>query len=306
MQNPRSNISVVVLLAIYNGEQWLHDQIVSIVAQKGVSVHIVASDDVSTDDSLKTLQSFGNECIDMLPTGERFGSASRNFFRLLREVDFTPFDYVAFSDQDDIWQPNKISRALSVMKEFNVDAVSSDVEAFWPDGRRKLIKKSQRLCKWDYLFESAGPGCTYVMAKRLALDIQNVLRQHRSKTDAIALHDWFIYCYARSNSYRWHIDNMPNVLYRQHDSNEFGANAGWSAMKSRWGKINQGWYRNQIVQIAALCGQSDVPPVRHIQRYRWYDRIVLALSACTLRRRWRDRIALAIALIVPAPSNSRM
>jgi rhamnosyltransferase len=298
-------MSVLVLMAVYNGEKWLNDQILSIFAQKDVSIHIVASDDLSTDASLEILRSFGSKSIDILPTAERFGTACRNFFRLLRDVDLTSFDYVSFSDQDDIWLPEKISRALSLLQRLNVDAVSSDVEAFWPNGRRKFIKKSQRLCAWDHLFQSAGPGCTYVMTKRLALDIQNVLRQNRSKTDTIALHDWFVYCYARSNSYKWHIDNVPNVMYRQHDTNEFGVNAGWAAIRSRWRRIKQGWYRDQVVQMAALCGQSDAPPIKRMQRYSWYDRVALMCYVCRLRRGWRDRIALAITFIVPNYTDSR-
>ena len=81
---------------------------------------------------------------------------------MIREVDFLDFDYVSLANQDDIWFSNKLQSAVLLIQFNNYDAVSSDVLAFWEDGREKLVKKSFPQKSYDYLFEVVGPGCTYV------------------------------------------------------------------------------------------------------------------------------------------------
>jgi rhamnosyltransferase len=81
----------------------------------------------------------------LLPTGPASGGAAQNFFRLLREGDFTGCDYIALSDQNEIWLPSKLTRAVARLNEANAQAYSSEALAFWPNGRRKLIGKSHPL-----------------------------------------------------------------------------------------------------------------------------------------------------------------
>ena len=56
------------------------------------------------------------------------------------------------------WFKDKLIRAVSAIEENNCNAYSSNVTAFWPDGKEALIDKAQPLRKWDYFFEAAGPG----------------------------------------------------------------------------------------------------------------------------------------------------
>lgn len=291
--------SIAILLATYNGEQWLAEQLNSILNQERVSVHIFISDDLSTDRTWTILQSYNDERISLLPRDRRFGSAAQNFFRLLRDVDLSDFDYVSLSDQDDIWNLDKLSHSVSTLIKQDVDAISSNVIAFWPDGDKKTICKSQPQQAWDHFFQSAGPGCTYVLCRQLAVEISEFLQSQQAKTIGIALHDWFLYAWSRSNGYRWWIDPQPTMLYRQHCANEFGANHGLRAVSDRWHKLRDGWYRTQVLTIASLCGATETWPVKRMKRYRLIDRIVLILHINQIRRRKHECFALAIAFLMP-------
>jgi len=289
---------IAVLLASCNGIRFIESQMQSIIAQQNVSITLFISDDMSVDGTWEYLQTIKSEQVILLPRKNKFGTPARNFFRLLRDVDFSEFDYVAFCDQDDIWLPDKFLNAIRNIRQRNVDAFSSNVESFWPDGKSCIIHKNQPLCEWDYLFESGGPGCTYVLSKRLALEIQKVLRSHDAFTDNIALHDWFVYCYARSHGYSWWIDCYPSVRYRQHDGNAFGSNSSFRSAYARWKMMRNGWYRDQVLHIANVCGFVNAWPIRRLLRYSWLDRFILAGSVHRFRRRWFDRLALSLMFLV--------
>src|SRR5690606_18556225 len=131
----------------------------SILGQVSVEVTVFVSVDVSTDGTERWIdqRALEDKRIVILPHGQHFGGAARNFFRLVRDIDFSSFDYVSFADQDDIWFEDKLMQAIDMLRESNATAYSGNVLAFWPDGRRMLIEKSQRQRKWDFLFEAAGP-----------------------------------------------------------------------------------------------------------------------------------------------------
>lgn len=289
---------VAILLATYNGERWLGEQLDSLLGQQGVEVTVFVSDDHSSDATVSLLQACDDERVHLLPMTDRFGSAAGNFFRLLRDVDFSGFDAISLSDQDDVWHADKLARALQHMGSRGVDAVSGNVEAFWPDGRRSLIRKSQPQRHWDHYFEAAGPGCTYVLSATLASELQAVLRARGSEMQGVSLHDWFIYCYARSHGYRWFIDEQPGMSYRQHGGNVIGANQGWQAARSRLGKILDGWYQGQILLIAHLCGQQGQVPVRWMAGNDRLGYLRMIVAVRHMRRYWRDRCVLALTFFV--------
>jgi len=299
---------VAVCLAAYNGARWLDEQIDSILGQTGVSVTLFVSVDCSSDDTLELIDR--RAAIDArirgLPYGERFGGAARNFFRLLRDVDFSGFDYVSLADQDDVWFADKLARAHMVLLRQDADAYSSNVMAFWPSGQRRLIKKSQPQRSWDFLFEAAGPGCTYVLKSGLARVIQTFLHDHWDEVQAIGLHDWLIYAFTRANGYCWFIDDHVGMLYRQHERNQVGANDGVRALVYRAYKVlKNGWGMSQVFLIARLVGLGDDRFVR-----RWIDGkrgglMWLALNAWQCRRRVRDRAFLFIYCLLAACAVGR-
>ena len=125
--------NVAILLAAYNGTQWVDEQLSTILIQLDVVVHVFISVDLSTDNTYEWCKQLetSNHNVTVLGYGERFGGAAKNFYRLIKEVDFSSFDYVALSDQDDIWLPSKLTHAVKLITTKKLDAFSSDVVAFW-------------------------------------------------------------------------------------------------------------------------------------------------------------------------------
>lgn len=149
---------VAVLLAAYNGEQWIEEQLASILRQSAVELTVYISIDPSSDgtEALCCAICAEHPSVIVLPAAGVFGGASRNFFRLIRDVDFDCFDFVAFADQDDVWHSNKLQRALQAIETHRADAYSSNVTAFWPDGRTHLLDKAQPQVEWDFCSRRRG------------------------------------------------------------------------------------------------------------------------------------------------------
>lgn len=294
--------SVAVCLAAFNGLQYLQTQVDSILGQTDVDITLYVSVDRSTDgteDWFRGLQAREARIV-LLPFGETFGGAARNFFRLLREVDFSPFEYVAFADQDDIWLPGKLKRAADCLLEQGADGYSSDIIAFWESGRSRYIKKSYAQQRWDYLFESAGPGCTFVLTHPLATRIQMVLQQNMQKTIDVGLHDWFTYAFARANGYRWVIDEYASLMYRQHEENQVGVNSGVAAVLWRAKKVLSGWGLNQARLIAELIGVDQQDFVQSWRRGGRWNMLRLALQSAHCRRKPGDKVWFALSCIALA------
>lgn len=289
--------STLILLATHNGEDFIPQQCESLNKQSNVNISVVVSDDSSTDSTLKIISTSVSSKIILLSQKTQ-GSAAQNFFRLFRDVDFSDTEFIALSDQDDVWLVSKLSRAVSQITVHQADAYSSNVLAFWPDGKQKLIKKAQPQRQFDYMFESAGPGCTFVLTKKLALEIQAFLIANQEKCKQVALHDWFIYAFARSRGFNWIIDHESHMLYRQHASNVVGANVGLKAKLQRFKKMREGWLFNQAVFIADVLGYGGALPIQKLKRFSLMDRVWIMLNVHKLRRRLRDRFALVFLMLV--------
>lgn len=283
---------VAVLLAAYNGMQWIEEQLSSILGQSGVEVSVYISVDPSTDDTEAWCDAYAAQMdnVVVLPFAGSFGGASRNFFRLIRDVDISGFDFIAFADQDDIWHSDKLERAIVKIERQQADAYSSNVIAFWPDGKECVLDKSQPQVKWDYLFEAAGPGCTYVFCKGLARSLKGAMLENWSTLQQVSLHDWFCYAFARSHGYRWYIDPNPSMRYRQHENNQVGANTGLSSLVSRYKTIHDGWWFSQVQLIARLVGRDSDQFVQSWMPLRQGDLFKLSFSAWQCRRRLRDKV----------------
>lgn len=291
---------VAVCLAAFNGARWLDEQLDSILWQTGVSVTVFVSVDRSSDDTAELVarRAAADARIVALPYGARFGGAARNFFRLLRDVDLSGFGYLALADQDDIWFEDKLSRACQAITAERVDAYSSNVLAFWPDGQEVLVNKSQPQCAWDYLFEAAGPGCTYVFTIRLAQALCRMVRTRWEEVNNVGLHDWLFYAYARANGYKWYIDPQPGLRYRQHSANQVGVNVGWRALRGRLALIGSGWARTQCMQVAVLVGVDVTTPVVRALFDGWTGSLYLAWNAAKVRRSLSGRIALVVICVL--------
>jgi rhamnosyltransferase len=293
---------VLVLIAAYNGLRWLPEQVDSILNQESVRVRILISVDASVDGTEKWVDelALSDDRITVLPHGMRFGGAAPNFFRLLRDADLSDVDFVSLADQDDVWMPNKLNRAVEVLHKTNADAYSSDAIAFWSDGMQLRVRKSQAQVEWDFLFEAAGPGCTYILRKALAKKLKFKLRNQVGRTNQIELHDWFIYAYARTHQYRWVIDDQAHIFYRQHEHNQVGVNQGIAGFLYRYRKVWGGRAIGQVILIADLIGVKNTVFIRtHLNKSRM-GFLRLAFCARQCRRRLRDQFVFALMCLLLA------
>lgn len=291
---------IAVCLAAFNGIRFIEEQIQTILQQENVDVRLFISVDESTDDTLGLCRIIAaeNASVILLPYVGRFGGAAKNFFRLIRDVDFSGFDYVSLADQDDVWLLDKLWVAHECLMFGGFSAYSGNVTAFWPDGSQLLINKAQSQRKYDFLFEAAGPGCTYVLKVAEALVLKTFLEKNWVAANEVSLHDWLLYAWFRANALQWYIDKIPKVLYRQHSSNQVGANKGVKAMWGRLKLLGSGWYRNEIGKIASLVYLStdNMPPA--IRRDGAVSRRFLLANASEVRRRLRDRFFFFVLVMV--------
>jgi rhamnosyltransferase len=300
MANEDKRVRFAVCLAAYNGMAYISDQIESILLQKNVDFHIFVSVDQSSDGTEDFLAGWAlsEKRITLLPFGQRFGGAGPNFYRLLREVDISGFDFFSFSDQDDIWHPEKLWRAHCLMTKRNALGYSSNVTAFWPSGKTQLVNKAQPQQSLDFMFEAAGPGCTYVLQNSLALSLQKMVRGADDSLLRVGYHDWLIYAFARTNNYPWIIDDWSSMQYRQHANNQIGVNAGWHSYWLRVQKMLSGHGFEKSLLIADLVHASSTPVVQHGLRGGRIGYLWLALRANHCRRKRLDQLWFFILCIL--------
>ena len=295
-------------MAAYNGILYIEDQINSILLQRNVNVQIFISVDRSTDGTESRLADWARseKRLTLLPFGQYFGSAGPNFYRLLREVDLVGFDYVSFADQDDIWHPDKLWRAHCFMLENVAVGYSSNVTAFWPSGKERIVNKAQPQKSLDFMFEAAGPGCTYVLQMCLALSLQQLIRGADERLLFVRYHDWLIYVFARVNNYSWVIDDWSSMQYRQHANNQIGVNSGWRSYWLRVRKMLNGHGFEQSLLIANLVRASSTPVVQKGLLGGRLGFLWLALRANQCRRKRLDQLwffILCILFAIAKPTN---
>jgi rhamnosyltransferase len=307
MAAPQSRPLLCVLLATHDSAAWLREQVDSIVAQQGVDVHIVASDDASHDHTPTLLNEF--ERTGMLtclpPPDAALGSAHLNFVRLILEAPLGDANHVALADHDDIWLSGKLARAVQQLTATGATGYSSNVIAFWPDGRRRLIDKAQPQRRLDHLFSSPGPGCTFVLPREAFLALRGWMAEHLDAVRQVSVHDWLIYAWARNGGRRWVIDAEAPMLYRQHARNEIGANNGWRAAWRRLRRVRAGSYQRDVIAISEVT-RGDSAVVGALRRLWLRDRLWLVAHAHEMRRTAPQCLALALLfLLMPRDRHHR-
>ena len=125
-------IKSLVLLAAYNGEQFISQQLQTVLNQTNKPYKILINIDQSDDKTESIVKDYAkkNPEIQILNLNKRFGSAAANFINLIISVDLTDIDYTALADQDDIWKEDKLEKAVQKLEQ-GFDGYSSNVQAFW-------------------------------------------------------------------------------------------------------------------------------------------------------------------------------
>lgn len=300
-----------MILAAYNGAGWIVPQVQSILAQQGVEVSVVIADDHSRDATFQVVREhFAQEPrVTMLERPQGSGSAGANFRNMYRETEIGQADFVALADQDDIWNPDKLARAVARLNTDRTDGYSSAVTATWDGGETKVLTQNPATTAADHLFEGAGQGCTFVMRADFFVKVQDFCRKNQAAVEKLHYHDWLVYLLSRAWQLRWTFDQQPSMTYRQHALNEIGARKGISAIRHRLALIRNGWYGGQLAAASEIYllagGNGDVaadlarrldPKRRHANGL--INRLALAHAVARHgRRRGSDRAVLAFAAL---------
>ena len=221
-------MKIAVLMSTYNGEKYLREQMDSILAQKGVDVHIFVRDDGSKDGTPAILSEYQEKHPD------RFSFVnSRNivnygvkkiFLGLLKYVyeRCGDMDYFCFADQDDYWLEDKLSEAVELLEAepSNPKGKLYYSNKTFVDQELKLIKEEDITYYGDFAEgmwrSSLAYGCTMVFDRALT---EYVLRHY---PQVKCIHDSWVYRLAKSIGTTIVFDKNSYILYRQHGNNEIG------------------------------------------------------------------------------------
>jgi rhamnosyltransferase len=297
-----------VLMATYNGAAHIASQIASVLWQLRVHVDVYIRDDASSDNTIieafEAFEAFPGSrlhVIDDFPGPSSFSErgAAVNFYRLIasKRVASASYDWVAFSDQDDIWLPSKLYSAINDCLKSGSLAWSSSVLAFWESpGKTSYIPKHGNASAINFLFESPGPGCTILLRSDVFESLQCFVRAHFTSLLRIEFHDWLIYGFVVKNHGSWFISSRASILYRQHNQNVAGAGMSFAQLRKKLSLVFSGWYRDQILLLSSLFLMDEHPAMVVLRRLSIWDRICLPFVLWPHRRRFKDKLLLFFVL----------
>ncbi|MCP8883378.1 glycosyltransferase family 2 protein [Devosia sp. XJ19-1] len=245
-----------VLIATYNGEAFLSQQIASLYNQSYPMIDLWFSDDGSNDSTRKIIERTARDWRKgtvHLSDGPRRGFAE-NFRSLIVNPEIAA-EFFAFCDQDDVWDEEKLAVAvdwLSNQPEGTPALYCSRTRIITAEGSFLRLSPLFRK-KPDFrnaIVQSIGGGNTMVM-NRAARD---VMQQACARTGFVS-HDWWCYMMITGVGGRVHFSGEPKIGYRQHSENVIGENGTWRARVQRLRSLLEGrfarWNDRNLVGLAA-------------------------------------------------------
>ncbi len=223
-----------ILLATYNGQQYLREQLDSILSQSYSNFRLLISDDLSTDNTREILAEYVEKDKRIIVFNqERNLGVVKNFEFLLKKVESR---YYMFSDQDDIWKENKIEKSLKTLEETNSELVYTDLEvvdenlnvtyeSYWK--LKGIYNKIKKYNNFESLYlNNFVTGCTMLSKKELIKEVLPL-----PNTSKFVLHDYWIPLIL-SQKYKITYIEEPLIKYRQHKNNKVGSKKKTDELKS--------------------------------------------------------------------------
>lgn len=217
-------MTVAVLMSTYNGERYLNEQIDSIINQSYTNWHLYIRDDGSSDSTIDIIRMYEqkNSKISFVNQDNiKNVGITKSFLELLNNVKA---ELYMFSDQDDVWEKDKISLAVKAMKKQSKPnqpaCVFSELQVV--DHNLNHIRKMNGNNVWfdfpHFLFGNCVTGCTMMINPQL----KSKLKINLTNIDNLYLHDWWIALIASALGQLIYIDKAT-ILYRQHGDNVEGS-----------------------------------------------------------------------------------
>lgn len=216
-------MKVNILMSTYNGQQFLAEQIRSIQDQSYTDWTLFIRDDGSSDNTKEILKDFERQDsrIHLIDSDKSDNLGVIKSFHKL--VNHDRADYYFFSDQDDVWLPNKLELSLKeaqyyladlpLMVYMDLKVVNQDLEIM----TESMVKSQSHHANTELVQELTENTVTGGVAM-----INHALAEMWQETDDILMHDWYLALLASAFGNLVFID-QPGELYRQHSDNVLGA-----------------------------------------------------------------------------------
>ncbi|MDK2047659.1 glycosyltransferase family 2 protein [Aliarcobacter butzleri] len=216
---------ISVLLSTYNGENYIKEQLNSLMIQTYKDIKIIVRDDGSHDDTLKILKTYD---VHLVQSTQNLGAKGSFSELLVYAVEKTDSEYFMFCDQDDVWEKDKVEKTFAKIKEVEADfgnipfLVHTDLEVV--DESLNTINNSfMNFQKIDpsknqfhnLLIQNTITGCTVMINRELAKKCLPI-------PQSAIMHDWWLGLVAAKFGKIGYI-NETTIKYRQHLSNTVGA-----------------------------------------------------------------------------------
>lgn len=216
-------MNVTVLMSTYNGEKYLKDQIDSILKQENVNLRLIIRDDGSSDGTVDIIKEYTTNRDNVEFIQAPNVGAANSFLELMRYANVeNNADFFAFSDQDDIWLPEKMYQASLKIRELPQDVPALYFSNLYitrgDNSQRSLMYESALPINNSHLMvENFAAGCTIMFNKMalttfLKLQVNNLIMHDKRLIHMCMLLGNIVY---DSNAY---------ICYRQHEDNVIGAN----------------------------------------------------------------------------------
>ena len=242
------NKKIYILMATYNGEKYIKEQINSILNQTYKNWKLIIHDDNSKDNTVKIIKEYEKKYpnkIKLIDDEISTGGAKENFTYLLNSIDDN-FDYIMFCDQDDVWLENKIELTLNKMIEIESNyhdkpiLIHTDLKVV--DEKLNIIAESmfkyQKLCisnqksLKNISIENIITGCTMMLNKKLVLNSRIIPKE-------AIMHDWWIAIMTLKNNGIIEFVKNSTIRYRQHSFNTIGSK-----------KVNFIYYLKKFIKVS--------------------------------------------------------
>ncbi len=252
--------TVHILLATYQGEAYLGQQLASLKAQSYLNWELHVSDDGSTDGTQAIVTEFARKSAQTVRFCAGPGKgATHNFFHLMNTVAASnPSDLYAFCDQDDVWLPDKLATAVL---HYATQTLAPN-QPYLHCGPTRIVDQQlveigltpvprKPLGFGNALVQNVASGNTMVFNLAL-LNIMRLINPHDS-----VLHDWTAYQAVTGCGGVMHFADQPSLFYRQHGANVVGSNTGFASRTRRLRFLLQGGYKGWSLQTIRAMRQIE-------------------------------------------------
>ena len=305
-----------ILMSTYNGEKHIREQLESLLEQtvwkkKEWQIEIVIRDDGSVDDTCKILMEYEQACEYIHVYKEKNVGVIASFFDLIRKVE-KDVDYIALSDQDDVWMPDKLECAVNSLNKENAempllycgkpmltDEMLNPIPSI-------MYGENVRPSFGNALIENICTGCTAVFNYKLAELVQF------GNPEFTVMHDWWLYLLASCFG-KVIIDVQPHIFYRQHGENTVGVQKNyWNECKARMHRFHSNRYNihKQVISLKKICNMlaCEMSLIMPEDKQKLLEQILMARdhvgirvklvrNPCVYRQRKGDNIIFSLILL---------